>query len=67
MRCWPSAAVLPASEPITRGYGILHGVELNIGRDGSLDYDHAFLMDYDWCVASVHSHFDLPKKSRPRG
>ena len=38
---------------------ILHGVELNIGRDGSLDYDHAFLMDYDWCVASVHSYFSL--------
>ena len=34
-------------------------MELNIGRDGSLDYDHAFLMDYDWCVASVHSHFNL--------
>ena len=39
---------------------ILHGVELNIGKDGSLDYDHDFLMDYDWCVASVHSYFDLP-------
>ena len=40
---------------------ILHGVELNIGPDGSLDYDRSFLMDYDWCVASVHSHFDLPR------
>ena len=39
---------------------ILHGVELNIGKHGSLDYDHDFLMDYDWCVASVHSYFDLP-------
>ena len=41
---------------------ILHGVELNIGRDGSLDYDRAFLMDYDWCVASVHSYFDLARE-----
>ncbi len=41
---------------------ILHGVELNIGRDGSLDYDRAFLMDYDWCVASVHSYFDLSRE-----
>ena len=40
---------------------ILHGVELNIGADGSLDYDHAFLTDYDWCVASVHSYFDLSR------
>lgn len=46
------------------GLRILHGVELNIGRDGSLDYDHAFLMDYDWCVASVHSHFDLPREEQ---
>ena len=38
---------------------ILHGTELNIGPDGSLDYDREFLLGYDWCVASVHSHFDL--------
>ncbi len=36
---------------------LLHGVELNIGVDGSLDYDQAFLEGFDWCVASVHSHF----------
>ena len=41
------------------GMRVLHGVELNIGPDGSLDYDRDFLMGYDWCVASVHSHFDL--------
>ncbi len=39
---------------------ILQGSELNIGPDGSLDYDMGLLMDLDWCVASVHSHFDLP-------
>ena len=42
------------------GMRILHGAELNIAPDGSLDYDFDFLMGYDWCVASVHSHFDLP-------
>lgn len=46
------------------GLRILHGAELNIGRDGSLDYDDAFLMDYDWCVASVHSHFDLSREEQ---
>jgi DNA polymerase (family 10) len=40
---------------------ILHGAELNIAPDGSLDYDHEFLMEFDFCVASVHSHFDLPR------
>jgi DNA polymerase (family X) len=36
---------------------ILHGAELNIGVDGGLDYDPAFLATFDWLVASVHSHF----------
>lgn len=40
---------------------ILHGAELNIGPDGGLDYDTDFLLEFDWCVASVHSHFDLPQ------
>jgi len=39
---------------------VLHGAELNIGRDGSIDYDSEFLAGFDWGVASVHSHFDLP-------
>ncbi len=43
---------------------ILHGAELNIGPDGTLDYDYDFLMDFDWCVASVHSHFDLPQEQQ---
>jgi DNA polymerase (family X) len=36
---------------------LLHGAELNIGVDGGLDYDPAFLATFDWLVASVHSHF----------
>lgn len=40
---------------------ILHGAELNIGVDGSLDYDEEFLLGYDFTVASVHSHFPRPK------
>ena len=38
---------------------ILRGSELNIGRDGGVDYDDKFLAGFDWCVASVHTHFDL--------
>jgi DNA polymerase (family 10) len=40
---------------------ILSGSELNIGRDGTVDYDPEFLATFDWCVASVHTHFDLPE------
>ena len=36
---------------------LLHGAELNIGVDGSLDYDRDFRASFDWLVASVHSHF----------
>jgi DNA polymerase (family 10) len=40
---------------------ILFGCELNIGPDGSLDYDPSFRLEFDYCVASIHSHFDLPR------
>ncbi len=39
---------------------LFHGSELNIGVDGSLDYDDDFLAGFDWLVASVHSHFGRP-------
>ncbi|WP_052667402.1 DNA polymerase/3'-5' exonuclease PolX [Nitriliruptor alkaliphilus] len=39
---------------------LLHGAELNIDIDGSLDYDAEFLATFDWLVASVHSHFRRP-------
>jgi DNA polymerase (family 10) len=42
------------------GMALLYGCELNIGPDGQLDYDAEFRLSFDWCVASVHSHFDLP-------
>ncbi len=38
---------------------LLWGCELNIGPDGSLDYDEDFRRELEWNVASVHSHFDL--------
>ncbi len=46
---------------------LLHGVELNIAADGSLDYDAAFRDGFDWCVASVHSGFELdPRRQTER-
>jgi DNA polymerase (family 10) len=45
---------------------LLHGSELNIGRDGGVDYDAAFRRTLDWCVAGVHSHFDLGEAEQTR-
>ena len=43
---------------------LLFGCELNIGADGGLDYDLDFRMSFDWCVASVHSHYDLTPRQQ---
>ena len=48
------------------GMTLLHGAELNIGRDGSVDYDAAFRKGLDWCVAGVHSHFELDRAQQTR-
>jgi DNA polymerase (family 10) len=45
---------------------LLHGTELNIAPDGSVDWPGDFLAGFDVCVASVHSHFDLPRKEMTR-
>ncbi len=45
---------------------LLHGTELNIAPDGSVDWPTAFLVGFDICVASVHSHFDLPRREMTR-
>jgi DNA polymerase (family 10) len=37
---------------------LLHGSELNIAPDGSLDWDDEFLETFDVLVASVHSNFN---------
>ncbi len=45
---------------------LLHGTELNIGPDGSVDWDAGFLEGFDICVASVHSHFGLSRAEMTR-
>jgi histidinol phosphatase-like PHP family hydrolase/predicted flap endonuclease-1-like 5' DNA nuclease len=42
----------------TTGMVLLHGSELNIAPDGSVDWDADFLSGFDICVASVHSNFE---------
>ena len=43
---------------------ILQGAELNIGPDGSIDYDAEFLAGLDFGVASVHSSFNLSREKQ---
>jgi DNA polymerase (family X) len=45
---------------------LLHGVELNIGPNGELDYDPEFRRSFDWCLASVHDHFDLDRAAQTK-
>ncbi len=39
---------------------LLKGTECDILKDGALDYDDATLASFDFVVASIHSHFQLP-------
>ena len=48
------------------GMAVLHGTELNIGPDGSVDYDPEFLGRLDWAVAGVHAHFELSREEQTR-
>jgi DNA polymerase (family X) len=45
---------------------LLHGSELNIAPDGSVDWPEDFLAGFDMCVASVHSHFDQDRAEMTR-
>jgi DNA polymerase (family X) len=50
----------------TGGLVLLHGTELNIAPDGSVDWDADFLAGFDICVASVHSHFEQSRAEMTR-
>jgi DNA polymerase (family X) len=45
---------------------LLHGTELNIAPDGSVDWGEHFLAGFDLCVASVHSNFDQSRAEMTR-
>jgi DNA polymerase (family 10) len=45
---------------------LMHGVELNIGPAGELDYDPEFRKSFDWCLASVHDHFELDRAAQTK-
>lgn len=39
------------------GFRLLAGSEVNIGTDGSLDYEDDLLAELDWVIASIHTSF----------
>lgn len=43
------------------GMALLHGTELNIAPDGTLDWDDDFLAGFDIVVASVHTQLRQPR------
>jgi histidinol phosphatase-like PHP family hydrolase len=45
------------------GMALLHGTELNIAPDGTVDWGEDFLSGFDLTVASVHSHFDQDRQA----
>jgi len=49
-----------------RAISLLHGTELNIAADGTVDWPSDVLAEFDICVASVHSHFDQPRAEMTR-
>jgi DNA polymerase (family 10) len=46
------------------GITVLKGIEVDILKDGSLDLPDAALSKLDVVIASVHSHFDLPRQAQ---
>jgi DNA polymerase (family 10) len=44
----------------TEAFHIFKGIESDILPDGSLDYEDAILKQFDFVIASVHSHFHMP-------
>jgi DNA polymerase (family 10) len=55
---WAEADALNAK---LTGIRILKGTECDILKDGRLDFDDELLAGFDYVVASVHNHFDLPE------
>jgi DNA polymerase (family 10) len=44
------------------GFTIFKGIESEILPDGSLDYEGSILKEFDFVIASVHSHFNMSRE-----
>ncbi len=60
-----SAGTAPAATP-AEGFRLLHGCELEIRSDATLDYDDELLARYDLVVASLHVGRSQPREQLTR-
>lgn len=54
-------AIRRLNETFDGGFQVFAGSEVDVLRDGSLDFDDALLGELDYVVASVHNAFQLPE------
>lgn len=47
-----------------RTFRIFKGIESDIRKDGSLDYDDDLLQGFDFVIASIHNHMDLEREAQ---
>ncbi len=50
------------NDSFSNDFRIFAGVECDILKDGTLDYDDEILSELDYCIASIHSSFSLSEK-----
>jgi DNA polymerase (family 10) len=48
------------------GFRLFSGTEVDVHKDGSLDFEDALLARLDYCVASVHASFTLSEEEMTR-
>jgi DNA polymerase (family 10) len=60
------AAIDSWNRKLGRKFHVFKGTECDILPDGSLDYPDDLLDGFDYVVASVHSHFTLPRDDMTR-
>ena len=50
------------NDSFSNDFRIFSGIECDILKDGTLDYDDEILSELDYCIASIHSSFSLTEK-----
>jgi DNA polymerase (family 10) len=56
-----AAEIKRANEMMGEDFTILHGTEMEIKADGSLDYPDEVLAELDWVIASLHTSLSQPR------
>jgi DNA polymerase (family 10) len=63
-RLHAQARVIDELNSVLGDFKILKGIEVDIMRDGSLDFEDDVLKELDIVVASIHSHFKLNQEEQ---